>query len=136
MVKFLFGLFIVSRIIKMFNLLRGKDIDNVDETIEKVEYVYKFSGFNYDAFAKNFVLIAELIVIAIILATVNLFTHPIFLLIVPAILLIFEIYTIIEFISAKTRLQYLEHCKNISKWKLFFNLLIELIWAAMVVMLL
>ena len=136
MVKFLFGLFIVSRIIKMFNLLRGKDIDNVDETIEKVEYVYKFSGFNYDAFAKNFVLIAELIVIAIILATVSLFTHPIFLLIVPTILLIFEIYTIIEFISAKTILQYLEHCKNISKWKLFFNLLIELIWAAMVVMLL
>lgn len=136
MVKFLFGLFIVSRIIKIFNLLRGKDISNVDEAIEKVEYVYKFSGFNYDAFAKNFVLIAELIVIAIILATVNLFTHPIFLLIVPAILLIFEIYTIIEFISAKTILQYLEHCKNISKWKLFFNLLIELIWAAMVVMLL
>ena len=136
MVKFLFGLFIVSRIIKMFKLLRGKDISNVDETIEKVEYVYKFSGFNYDAFAKNFVLIAELIVIAIILATINLFTHPIFLLIVPAILLIFEIYTIIEFISAKTILQYLEHCKNISKWKLFFNLLIELIWAAMVVMLL
>ena len=136
MVKFLFGLFIVSRIIKIFNLLRGKDISNVDETIEKVEYVYKFSGFNYDAFAKNFVLIAELIVIAIILATVNLFTHPIFLLIVPAILLIFEIYTIIEFISAKTILQYLEHCKNISKWRLFFNLLIELIWAAMVVMLL
>ena len=136
MVKFLFGLFIVSRIIKIFNLLRGKDISNVDEAIGKVEYVYKFSGFNYDAFAKNFVLIAELIVIAIILATVNLFTHPIFLLIVPAILLIFEIYTIIEFISAKTILQYLEHCKNISKWKLFFNLLIELIWAAMVVMLL
>ena len=136
MVKFLFGLFIVSRIIKIFNLLRGKDISNVDEAIEKVEYVYKFSGFNYDAFAKNFVLIAELIVIAIILATVSLFTHPIFLLIVPAILLIFEIYTIIEFISAKTILQYLEHCKNISKWKLFFNLLIELIWAAMVVMLL
>ena len=136
MVKFLFGLFIASRIIKIFNLLRGKDISNVDEAIEKVEYVYKFSGFNYDAFAKNFVLIAELIVIAIILATVSLFTHPIFLLIVPAILLIFEIYTIIEFISAKTILQYLEHCKNISKWKLFFNLLIELIWAAMVVMLL
>ena len=136
MVKFLFGLFIVSRIIKIFNLLRGKDINNADEAIEKVEYVYKFSGFNYDAFAKNFVLIAELIVIAIILATVNLFTHPIFLLIVPAILFIFEIYTIIEFISAKTILQYLEHCKNISKWKLFFNLLIELIWAAMVVMLL
>ena len=136
MVKFLFGLFIVSRIIKIFNLLRGKDISNVDEAIEKVEYVYKFSGFNYDAFAKNFVLIVELIVIAIILATINLFTHPIFLLIVPAILLIFEIYTIIEFISAKTILQYLEHCKNISKWKLFFNLLIELIWAAMVVMLL
>ena len=136
MVKFLFGLFIVSRIIKIFNLLRGKDISNVDEAIEKVEYVYKFSGFNYDAFAKNFVLIAELIVIAIILATVSLFTHPIFLLIVPAILLIFEIYTIIEFISAKTILQYLEHCKNISKWRLFFTLLIELIWAAMVVMLL
>ena len=136
MVKFLFGLFIVSRIIKIFNLLRGKDISNVDEAIEKVEYVYKFSSFNYDAFAKNFVLIAELIVIAIILATVSLFTRPIFLLIVPAILLIFEIYTIIEFISAKTILQYLEHCKNISKWKLFFNLLIELIWAAMVVMLL
>ena len=136
MVKFLFGLFIVSRIIKIFNLLRGKDTSNVDENIEKVEYVYKFSGFNYDAFAKNFVLIAELIVIAIILATVNLFTHPIFLLIVPTILLIFEIYTIIEFISAKTILQYLEHCKNISKWRLFFNLLIELIWAAMVVMLL
>ena len=134
MVKFLFGLFIVSRIIKIFNLLRGKDISNVDEAIEKVEYVYKFSGFNYDAFAKNFVLIAELIVIAIILATVNLFTHPIFLLIVPAILLIFEIYTIIEFISAKTILQYLEHCKNISTWKLFFNLLIDLIWAEMVVM--
>lgn len=136
MVKFLFGLFIVSRIIKIFNLLRGKDISNVDEAIEKVEYVYKFSGFNYDAFAKNFILIAELIVIAIILATVSLFTHPIFLLIVPAILLIFEIYTIIEFISAKTILQYLEHCKNISKWRLFFTLLIELIWAAMVVMLL
>ena len=136
MVKFLFGLFVVSRIIKIFNLLRGKDISNVDEAIEKVEYVYKFSGFNYDAFAKNFVLIAELIVIAIILATVSLFTHPIFLLIVPAILLIFEIYTIIEFISAKTILQYLEHCKNISKWKLFFNLLIELIWAVMVIMLL
>ena len=136
MVKFLFGLFIVSRIIKIFNLLRGKNISNVDEAIEKVEYVYKFSDFNYDAFAKNFVLIAELIVIAIILATVSLFTHPIFLLIVPAILLIFEIYTIIEFISAKTILQYLEHCKNISKWRLFFTLLIELIWAAMVVMLL
>ena len=136
MVKFLFGLFIVSRIIKIFNLLRGKDISNVDEAIEKVEYVYKFSGFNYDAFAKNFVLIAELIVIAIILATVSLFTHPIFLLIVPAILLIFEIYSIIEFISAKNILQYFEHCKNISKWRLFFNLLIELIWAAMVVVLL
>ena len=136
MVTFLFGLFIASRIIKIFNLLRGKNISNVDEAIEKVEYVYKFSGFNYDAFAKNFVLIAELIVIAIILATVSLFTHPIFLLIVPAILLIFEIYTIIEFISAKTILQYLEHCKNISKWRLFFTLLIELIWAAMVVMLL
>ena len=136
MVKFLFGLFIVSRIIKIFNLLRGKDISNVDEAIEKVEYVYKFSGFNYDAFAKNFVLIAELIVIAIILATVSLFTHPIFLLIVPAILLIFEIYSIIEFISAKNILQYFEHCKNISKCRLFFNLLIELIWAAMVVMLL
>ena len=136
MVKFLFGLFIISRIIKIFNLLRGKDISNVDEAIEKVEYVYKFSGFNYDAFAKNFVLIAELIVIAIILATVSLFTRPIFLLIVPAILLIFEIYSIIEFISAKNILQYFEHCKNISKWRLFFNLLIELIWAAMVVMLL
>ena len=47
-----------------------------------------------------------------------------------------DYYTIIEFISAKTILQYLEHCKNISKWRLFFNLLIELIWAAMVVMLL
>ena len=136
MVKFLFGLFIVSRIIKIFNLLRGKDISNVDEAIEKVEYVYKFSGFNYDAFAKNFVLIAELIVIAIILATISLFTHPLFLLLVPAALLIAEYYNIIEFISAKTILQYLEHYKNISKWRLFFNLLIELIWAAMVVMLL
>ena len=136
MVKFLFVLFIVSRIIKIFNLLRGKDISNVDEAIEKVEYVYKFSGFNYDAFAKNFVLIAELIVTAIILATISLFTHPLFLLLVPAALLIAEYYTIIEFISAKTILQYLEHCKNISNWRLFFNLLIELIWAAMVVVLL
>ena len=136
MVKFLFGLFAISRIIKMFKLLRGKDISNVDETIEKVEHIYNFSDFNYDAFVKNFVLIAELIVITIILATVSLFTHPIFLLLVPAALLIFEIYNIIEFINAKTILQYLEYCKNISKWGLFFNLLIEFIWAAMVVMLL
>lgn len=140
MVKFLFGLFIISRIIKMFKLLRGKDISNVDEVIEKVEHIYKFSdidkSINYDTFIKNFILIAELIVTAIILATINLFTHPLFLLLVPAALLIAEYYTIIEFISAKTILQYLEHCKNISKWRLFFNLLIELIWAAMVVMLL
>ena len=120
MVKFLFGLFVISRIIKMFNLLREKYISNIDETIEKVEYIYKFSGFNYDAFAKNFVLIAELIVIAIILATVNLFTHPIFLLIVPAILLIFEIYNIIEFISAKTILQYLEYCKKSNLKSLYY----------------
>ena len=140
MVKFLFGLFIISRIIKMFKLLRGKDISNVDEIIEKVEHMYKFSDIdtsvNYDTFIKNFVLIAELIVTAIILATISLFAHPLFLLLVPAALLIAEYYTIIEFISAKTILQYLEHCKNISKWRLFFNLLIELIWAAMVVMLL
>lgn len=140
MVKFLFGLFIISRIIKMFKLLRGKDISNVDEIIEKVEHMYKFSdmdtSINYDTFIKNFVLIAELIVTAIILATISLFTQPLFLLLVPAVLLIAEYYTIIEFISAKTILQYLEHCKNISKWRLFFNLLIELIWAAMVVMLL
>ena len=138
MVKFLFGLFVISRIIKMFNLLRGKDISNVDETIEKVEHIYKFSdtSINYDTFIKNSVLIIELIVIAIILATISLFTHPLFLLLVPAALLIFEIYNIIEFINAKTILQYLEHYKNISKWRLFFNLLIELIWAAMVVMLL
>lgn len=140
MVKFLFGLFIISRIIEIFKLLRGKDISNVDEIIEKVEHMYKFSDIdtsvNYDTFIKNFVLIAELIVTAIILATINLFTHPLFLLLVPAALLIAEYYTIIEFISAKTILQYLEHCKNISKWRLFFNLLIELIWAAMVVMLL
>ena len=140
MVKFLFGLFIISRIIKMFKLLRGKDISNVDEIIEKVEHMYKFSDIdtsvNYDTFIKNFVLIAELIVTAIILATFSLFTHPLFLLLVPAALLIAEYYTIIEFISAKTILQYLEHCKNISKWRLFFNLLIELIWAAMVVVLL
>ena len=140
MVKFLFGLFIISRIIKMFKLLRGKDISNVDEIIEKVEHMYKFSdmdtSINYDTFIKNFVLIAELIVTAIILATISLFTQPLFLLLVPAVLLIAEYYTIIEFISAKTILQYLEHCKNISKWRLFFNLLIELIWAAMVVVLL
>ena len=140
MVKFLFGLFIISRIIKMFKLLRGKDISNVDEIIEKVEHMYKFSdidtSINYDTFIKNFVLIIELIVTAIILATISLFTQPLFLLLVPAVLLIAEYYTIIEFISAKTILQYLEHCKNISKWRLFFNLLIELIWAAMVVMLL
>lgn len=140
MVKFLFGLFIISRIIKMFKLLRGKDISNVDEVIEKVEHMYKFSdmdtSINYDTFIKNFILIAELIVTVIILATISLFTHPLFLLLVPATLLIAEYYTIIEFISAKTILQYLEHCKNISKWRLFFNLLIELIWAAMVVMLL
>lgn len=140
MVKFLFGLFIISRIIKMFKLLRGKDISNVDEIIEKVEHMYKFSDMdtsvNYDTFIKNFVLIAELIVTAIILATISLFTQPLFLLLVPAVLLIAEYYTIIEFISAKTILQYLEHCKNISKWRLFFNLLIELIWAAMVVVLL
>ena len=138
MVKFLFGLFIISRIIKMFNLLKGENISNVDETIEKVEHIYKFSdtSINYDTFIKNFVLIIELIVIAIILATISLFTHPLFLLLVPAALLIAEYYNIIEFISAKTILQYLEHCKNISKWRLFFNLLIELIWAAMVVMLL
>ena len=140
MVKFLFGLFIISRIIKMFKLLRGKDISNVDEIIEKVEHMYKFSdidtSINYDTFIKNFVLIVELIVTAIILATISLFTHPLFLLLVPAALLIAEYYTIIEFISAKTILQYLEHCKNISKWRLFFNLLIELIWAAMVVVLL
>ena len=140
MVKFLFGLFIISRIIKMFKLLRGKDISNVDEIIEKVEHMYKFSdidtSINYDTFIKNFVLIAELIVTAIILATISLFTYPLFLLLVPATLLIAEYYTIIEFISAKTILQYLEHCKNISKWRLFFNLLIELIWAAMVVVLL
>ena len=140
MVKFLFGLFVISRIIKMFKLLRGKDISNVDEIIEKVEHMYKFSdidtSINYDTFIKNFVLIIELIVTAIILATISLFTQPLFLLLVPAVLLIAEYYTIIEFISAKTILQYLEHCKNISKWRLFFNLLIELIWAAMVVMLL
>lgn len=140
MVKFLFGLFIISRIIKMFKLLRGKDISNVDEIIEKVEHMYKFSDMdtsvNYDTFIKNFVLIAELIVTAIILATISLFTQPLFLLLIPAVLLIAEYYTIIEFISAKTILQYLEHCKNISKWRLFFNLLIELIWAAMVVVLL
>ena len=140
MIKFLFGLFIISRIIKMFKLLRGKDISNVDEIIEKVEHMYKFSdidtSINYDTFIKNFVLIIELIVTSIILATISLFTHPLFLLLVPATLLIAEYYTIIEFISAKTILQYLEHCKNISKWRLFFNLLIELIWAAMVVMLL
>ena len=138
MVKFLFGLFIISRIIKMFNLLKGENISNVDETIEKVEHIYKFSdtSINYDTFIKNFVLIIELIVIAIILATISLFAHPLFLLLVPAALLIAEYYNIIEFISAKTILQYLEHCKNISKWRLFFNLLIELIWAAMVVMLL
>ena len=140
MVKFLFGLFIISRIIKMFKLLRGKDISNVDEVIEKVEHMYKFSdmdtSINYDTFIKNFILIAELIVTTIILATISLFTHPLFLLLVPATLLIAEYYTIIEFISAKTILQYLEHCKNISKWRLFFNLLIEFIWAAMVVMLL
>ena len=138
MVKFLFGLFVISRIIKMFNLLKGENINNVDETIEKVEHIYKFSdtSINYDTFIKNSVLIIELIVTAIILATISLFTHPLFLLLVPAALLIAEYYTIIEFISAKTILQYLEHCKNISKWRLFFNLLIELIWAAMVVMLL
>ena len=138
MVKFLFGLFIISRIIKMFKLLRGKDISNVDETIEKVEHIYKFSdtSINYDTFIKNSVLIIELIVTIIILATISLFTHPLFLLLVPAALLIAEYYNIIEFISAKTILQYLEHYKNISKWRLFFNLLIELIWAAMVVMLL
>ena len=140
MIKFLFGLFVISRIIKMFKLLRGKDISNVDEIIEKVEHMYKFSdidtSINYDTFIKNFVLIIELIVTAIILATISLFTNPLFLLLVPAALLIAEYYTIIEFISAKTILQYLEHCKNISKWRLFFNLLIELIWAAMVVMLL
>ena len=138
MVKFLFGLFAISRIIKMFKLLRGKDISNVDESIEKVEHIYKFSdtSINYDTFIKNSVLIIELIVIAIILATISLFTHPLFLLLVPAILLIFEIYNIIEFISVKTILQYLEYYKHISKWRLFFNLLIELIWAAMVVMLL
>lgn len=140
MIKFLFGLFVISRIIKMFKLLRGKDISNVDEIIEKVEHMYKFSdmdtSINYDTFIKNFVLITELIVTAIILSTISLFTHPVFLLLIPAALLIAEYYTIIEFISAKTILQYLEHCKNISKWRLFFNLLIELIWAAMVVMLL
>ena len=140
MIKFLFGLFVISRIIKMFKLLRGKDISNVDEIIEQVEHMYKFSdidtSINYDTFIKNFVLIIELIVTAIILATISLFTNPLFLLLVPAALLIAEYYTIIEFISAKTILQYLEHCKNISKWRLFFNLLIELIWAAMVVMLL
>ena len=43
MIKFLFGLFVISRIIKMFKLLRGKDISNVDEIIEKVEHMYKFS---------------------------------------------------------------------------------------------
>ena len=138
MVKFLFGLFIISRIIKMFNLLKGENISNVDETIEKVEHIYKFSdtSINYDTFIKNSVLIIELVVIAIILATISLFTHPLFLLLVPAALLIFEIYNIIEFINAKTILQYLEYYKNISKWRLFFNLLIELVWAAMVVMLL
>ena len=140
MIKFLFGLFVISRIIKMFILLRVKDICHVDEIIEKVDHMYKFSdidtSINYDTFIKNFVLIVELIVTAIILATISLFTHPLFLLLVPATLLIAEYYTIIEFISAKTILQYLEHCKNISKWRLFFNLLIELIWAAMVVMLL
>ena len=138
MVKFLFGLFVISRIIKMFNLLKGENINNVDETIEKVEHIYKFSdtSINYDTFIKNSVLIIELIVTAIILATISLFTHPLFLLLVPAALLIAEYYNIIEFISAKTILQYLEHYKNISKWRLFFNLLIELIWAAMVVMLL
>ena len=138
MVKFLFGLFVISRIIKMFNLLKGENINNVDETIEKVEHIYKFSdtSINYDTFIKNSVLIIELIVTAIILATISLFTHPLFLLLVPAALLIAEYYNIIEFISAKTILQYLEHYKNISKWRLFFTLLIELIWAAMVVMLL
>ena len=77
MVKFLFGLFVISRIIKMFKLLRGKDISNVDEIIEKVEHMYKFSdidtSINYDTFIKNFVLIVELIVTAIILATISLF---------------------------------------------------------------
>ena len=33
MVKFLFGLFIVSRIIKIFNLLKGKDMKSIYNSI-------------------------------------------------------------------------------------------------------
>ena len=135
MVKFLFGLFIISRIIKMFNLLRGKDISNVDETIEKVEHIYNFTNIDFDAFIRGIILIMELVIIAVVGATISLFAHPIYLLLIPAAMLVSEIYGFMEFRSMSI-LQYLEFCKSVSKWRLFFTLLIELIWAAMVVVLL
>lgn len=135
MVKILFGLYAISRIIKMFKLLRGKNISNVDETIEKVEHIYNFTNIDFDALVRSIILIMELIIIAIVGATISLFAHPVYLLLIPAAMLVSEIYGFMEFKSMSI-LQYLEFFKNISKWRLFFNLLIELIWAAMVVMLL
>ena len=135
MVKFLFGLFVISRIIKMFKLLRGKDINNVDETIEKVEHIYNFTNIDFDALVRGIILIIELVIIAVVGATISLFAHPVYLLLIPAAMLVNEIYGFMEFRSMSI-LRYLEFCKSVSKWRLFFTLLIELIWAAMVVMLL
>ena len=135
MVKFLFGLFAISRIIKMFKLLRGKDINNVDETIEKVEHIYNFTNIDFDTLVRGIILIIELVIIAVVGATISLFAHPVYLLLIPAAMLVSEIYGFMEFRSMHI-LRYLEFCNSVSKWRLFFTFLIELIWAAMVVMLL
>lgn len=135
MVKILFGLFALSRIIKMFGLLKKRDTSSADETIAKVEHIYNFTNIDFDALVRGIVLIMELVIIAIVGASISLFAHPVYLLLIPAAMLVSEIYGFMEFRSMSI-LRYLEFCKNVSKWKLFFTLLIELIWAAMVVVLL
>lgn len=135
MIKILFGLFALSRIIKMFSLLKERDTSSTDETIAKVEHIYNFTNIDFDALVRGIILIMELAIIAIIGATISLFAHPVYLLLIPAAMLVSEIYGFMEFRSMNA-LQYLEFCKGINKWRLFFTLLIELIWAAMVVMLL
>lgn len=135
MVKILFGLFILSRIIKMLGLLKKRDTSSVDETIARVEHIYNFTNIDFDALVRGIILIMELVIIAIVGASISLFAHPVYLLLIPAAMLVSEIYGFMEFRSMSI-LRYLEFCKNISKWRLFFTLLIELIWAAMVVVLL
>jgi hypothetical protein len=134
MVKILFGLFIFSRIIKMLGLLK-KDTSSADETIARVEHIYNFTNIDFDALVRGIILIMELVIIVIVGATISLFAHPVYLLLIPAAMLVSELYGFMEFRSMSI-LRYLEFCKNVSKWRLFFTLLIELIWAAMVVMLL